>query len=802
MRSLMAGKSRYVIAAAVAAVTLVIYLPVLRNGFVLWDDNLYVYDNHRIRSLGMEFFHWAFTDIQTSGFWFPLVWISYAVDYALWGLNPLGYHLTNIVLHAANTFLVVLLVMRLMGSAGEGKKGGGASLLVSEQAIRITAGITGLLFGLHPLHVESVAWVSQRKDLVYALFFLLSMLAYCRYAAKRNGQGWTRMFHDSSYALSLVFFLLSLAGKSMAVTLPVVLLLLDWYPFGRIRSLRDAAAAAVEKMPFFLLSMVVAVISVAGQRIHGALSPLGSVDALTRLLVACKALILYLAKMLVPFGLLPVYLYPEGASALSGGTVAAVAIAGCVTAGCLIAAKRHPLWLSAWAYYVITLLPVIGIVPVGLHFMADRYTYLPGLGPFFLVGLAVAGASAGLGAEQGGGGAITRRALPVVVLALFIALSVLTVRQISIWENSLTLWNYVIQKSPRPIAVAYNNRGNTFKARGQVDRAIEDYTTAISLEKDPFTIYNNRGIAFQAAGRYDLAFDDFKAAMSLHPDDPVTYYNRGLLFKERGLPDRALEDLTTAIRLDPRYADAYASRGWLLAEQGETEKALEEYAKAIAAEPLHAGAYNNRGLLLQGNGQIDRAIGDFTRAVGIDPSFAAAFTNRALAYQQQGRSDRALDDYAKAIRTDPAYGNAYINRGLLLAEQGQLEKALADLDRAVLLQPGRADAYLNRGLVYEAQGRFDQAIADYGRAIERDRKDPLAFFNRGVAYGKAGQRDRAIEDHTRAIALDPNFIQAYRERGDLFKEAGDQRRALRDYQYACGQGDTAGCDALRALRRP
>ena len=247
--------ARYYLGALVFVLTFVLYLPSLGHEFVEWDDSMYVFDNPHIRSFDLSFLKWAFTGFH-AGNWHPLTWISHAVDYAIWGLNPLGHHLTNIVLHSVNTFAVVFLVMGLIRAVRERTSGDESWL--DEKMMLITAGVTGLLFGLHPLHVESVAWVAERKDLLCALFYMLSLMAYTKYAQadsdETRGKEATLLFSDKRYLYSLGFFILALLSKPMAVSLPAVLVILDWYPFGRIHSLKSFWKSVINKLPFIAFS--------------------------------------------------------------------------------------------------------------------------------------------------------------------------------------------------------------------------------------------------------------------------------------------------------------------------------------------------------------------------------------------------------------------------------------------------------------------------------------------------------------------------------------------------------------------
>ena len=388
--------SKYYLAGLVSLLTLIIYLAALQNDFVAWDDSIYIVVNPYIRSLNMGFFKWAFFSFY-AGYWAPLTWISHALDYAVWGLNPLGHHLTGIILHAVNSFIVVLLIIKLLEVLKERAQQNEPMPFLHERAILITGGVTGLLFGLHPLHVESVAWVAERKDLLCALFFLLSIMQYTDYAKSvSDGSapgGLLNRYYNKHYLLAVVFFILALLSKPMAVTLPVVLLVLDWYPLQRIQSFQAFRQAAVEKIPFFALSLFSSIITILAQRGGGALSSIETIPLSIRLLVSARALISYLWKMLWPLNLVPFYPYPKQSemSALSiFEYLLAIAFTLGITAVCVASVKRQKLWLSVWGFYIVTLIPVLGILQVGGQSMADRYTYLPSLGPFLVMGLIAA----------------------------------------------------------------------------------------------------------------------------------------------------------------------------------------------------------------------------------------------------------------------------------------------------------------------------------------------------------------------------------------------------------------------------
>ena len=606
---------RYGLAAAAFLLTCVVYLPSLGNQFVGWDDDKYIFENPYIRSLDLPFLKWAFFDFHASN-WHPLTWISHAVDYAVWGLNPLGHHLTSTILHAANTFLVVILVMRLLDIYREASAKNGPAAFLNEQTILITAGVTGVLFGLHPVHVESVAWVAERKDLLCALFFLLSLTMYASYARSADSEAVqdnvTARFLNRHYLLALGFFALALLSKPMAVTLPLVLLVLDWCLFRKIHSFRSLGAAVVEKIPFIALSAISSIVTILAQKAGGAISSLEVHPFSSRVLVAASSLIAYLWKMILPTTLVPYYPYPRVVSLFMAEYIFAIILVAGITAACLVVAKKQKVWLSAWGYYVLTLIPVIGLFQVGDQAMADRYTYLPSLGPFLLTGLLAAWGVQKISIVQGWSPAVKLSVAGTAVLAAGL-LAGLTVRQIKVWENTFTLWTYVIEKEPE-FFLAYNNRGLAFSEKGDLQAAITDYDTSIAL----------------------------------NPAYPLAYYNRARDFQKMGRLDRALEDYNKAIELNPSYFEAYNNRGIVFYGMGRFAEAIENYKRALALKPSYATAHYNCGLAYVKSGLFPNAIDSFDTFIEMRPDYGEAYLSRGKVYLETGDRARALADFQKA----------------------------------------------------------------------------------------------------------------------------------------------------------
>jgi len=669
----------YYLAGIISVLTLLIYLPSLSNDFVVWDDEYNVYNNIHIRLFDMGFVKWAFTDISLS-YWQPMTWISYAADYALWGLNPFGYHLTNIILHASVTFIIVILTARLV----EAGKGPSEVLLHSEDRVAmdtdsqftlIAAAVTGSLFGLHPLHVESTAWVSGRTDLLCSVFFLAGILSYMSYVSYKTYK---------AYFLTLFIFMLALASKPTAVVLPAALLLLDWYPLQRISSWSSFRAVCIEKFPFAAVGLVLSTAVFWGEKVHGRMAPSG-ISFAARSMVALKALTIYLQQIVFPLNLLPFHPYPETITPLSLEYLGYATLVAAVTTACLLALKKRKIFFAAWLCFLIPLLPVVDIVAVREVYMADRYMYLPALGPFLLIGTGAA--RLWIRAERMQQMRNAVKIGGVIVVCLFIAFSYLTVKQIAIWKNGVTLWNAVIANASSPGPTAYINRGLAFKAAGKPDLAFDDINTAITL----------------SAARFQA---------------PMAYTYRGILYKDKGRLDLAIEDYTRAVSINPGYADAYANRGIAFNATGQFDRAIADFDRAISLDPGQYQSYIGRGTAYKETGRQGKAIEDYTAAISLNPGNADAYIYRGIAYKEIGQFPRALEDYGTAIRLNPASVEAYNDRGVAHKHMGQLDMAVADYDRALALNQAFAPAYMNRGAVLAVTGRGEDAARDFQKACD------------------------------------------------------------------------------------
>jgi tetratricopeptide (TPR) repeat protein len=608
---------QYYIAGSISLITFLAYLVTLRNEFVEWDDSEYIFENPFLKSPAFGFVKWAFSTIRT-GNWHPLTWISYSLDYAIWGLNPRGYHLSNIILHAINAFLVTVLAMRLLETWKETAKKAGSAGFLTGRMIAITGGATGLLFGLHPVHVESVAWASERKDILCALFYLLGIMKYLRYAGGvRNEAAQINPYRNKDYVLALVFFVLALLSKPMAVTLPVVLLILDWSPLERIRSFKTAQGVLMEKLPFVSMSLICSIFTMWAQKTVGAMVSMELAPWTTRVLVAAKSLIAYLGKMIWPLNLLPFYPFPKDASFLSAEYFSTIALVVGITAICGVMARKRKFYMASWSFYAVTLAPVLGIIQVGNQAMADRYTYLPSLGPFFMIGLAAAAVWERINTSGRRRLAAVAR-IAVVCVGVFVSVSLLylTVKQIGIWKNGVVLWTYAIEKNPG-VTYLYTNRAFSYKRTGQLDKAMEDYDRAVAADPGNYEAYNNRAILHEKFGQADKAIDDLNRAISLRPSSWRTYLNLGIIFRKTGSLEKAMENFNTAIALNPDYPDSYFNRGVTYTLLGLYDRAWQDFNRVLLLDQDNAPAYYQRGTLYMNAGNAGLARSDYQKACSL-----------------------------------------------------------------------------------------------------------------------------------------------------------------------------------------
>ena len=534
-----------IVSIVLAALTLAVYWQVNQYDFVLLDDKAYVYGNIHIQSgITLDGFRWAFTS-TASHLWNPMIWLSLMFDYQLFCLNAGGYHMTNLILHIINTLLLFWLFNRMTGAIWK-------------------SAFVAALFALHPLHVESVAWVSERKDVLSTFFWMLTLCLYVYYTEKTA---------IKRYLLVLFSFVLALMSKPMVITLPIIMILLDYWPLKRFESIKGSLIIwqLREKSHFFVLSAVLSIISIYTMYEPTIkYFPLGS-----RFANAPVSFVTYLEKTFWPHDMAVFYPYSNQLAVwqVMGSVLLIILI--CIAAIAMM--KRMPYLFVGWLWYAITILPVIGIIQNGDYAMADRYHYVPSIG---IAVMLTWGIPFLINSED-----IRKKILFPAGIAVLVILSVLTWRQCGYWKNSIELFTHAV-KVTKDNYKAYSLLGHAYSANGQYQQAIDNFSEVIRLKAnykmDYLMALSGRGIAYIYLKQYQRAIEDFNKAISLKPDYINPYNYRGKAYSELGQYKSAIEDYSTAIRLKPDYTDAYNNRGDLYLNQGNKKLGCPDAQKACA----------------------------------------------------------------------------------------------------------------------------------------------------------------------------------------------------------------------------
>jgi tetratricopeptide (TPR) repeat protein len=642
-----------------AILTAAVFSEVRSHEFINYDDYEYVVANpHVTGGLTISNIAWAFASTREAN-WFPLTWMSHMLDIQLFGQRSGGHHLTNVLLHVASTVLLFGFLRRTTGA-------------------RWASALVALVFAVHPLRVESVAWVAERKDVLSAFFWMLTLWCYSHYV-RRPGL--------SRYLLLLASFSLGLMAKSMLVTLPFVLLLLDWWPLNRLSS--GAASTSrpdvlrrmvLEKLPLMMLSGVVGVVTYFAQRSGGSVASVELVPLLARLSNAVLSYWVYIQTMFWPTRLAVFYplrdvtpgaLLPAGLALL---TLSLLAVFG---------ARHRPYLAVGWLWYVGTLIPVIGVIQVGAQSHADRYTYLPSIGVAIMLAWGLA--------ETVGR---WPRAKPVVLAVTCVgcAISVtLTVRQLGYWRDSLTLFRHALEVTDGNY-VAYNSVGSALRVEGRLEESRAHYEEAIRIRPSYAEARNNLGEVSLAQGNVAEAIQHMSEAVRIRPDMVGAHVNLGLALSAAGRPDDATREFQEALRIEPTSASALSGLGIAMANQGRTEEGLQHLSEAISLNPNDAPSRRNLGTLLARLGRVDEAIAQFQQALRLNPTDAYSHFDLGTAFAAQGRLNDAADQFAGAIRLKPDYAKAHANLGSALASMDRLDEAAKHFAEALRLDPGLAQA--------------------------------------------------------------------------------------------------------------
>ena len=605
--------------------------------FSQYDDGLYVAGNRHVLS-GLTWSNacWAFTTLD-AGFWHPLTWLSLMLDGELHGPGAGGYHWTNVFFHIGSTLLLLRVFVRMTDALWR-------------------SALVAALFALHPLHVESVVWVAERKDVLSTFFWMWTMLAYIRYVEHRT---WQR------YGALLILFVLGLMAKPMLVTLPFVLLLCDYWPLGRMQrkgiilaSNAGALAAAAganptrnrkllwlvgEKVPLLLVALSSIGLTFYAEIAIGALATTGALPWDARLANAIVSCIAYIAKMFWPVHLAVFYPHPGYWPWLS--VVASAIILAGLTAGAILSWKRFPAVMVGWFWYLATLLPVSGIVQIGAHAMADRYTYVPLIGLFLVLAWSLPGSVKG----------VWRLGVPVAVSIVLAVLSVAAWRQVGYWQSDLTLFRHAIAVTEGNY-VAENNLAGALMKAGDSVGAMNHFQQAVAIKPNYEPAYFGMGILLQKGHRKEDAILCYRQTLAIEPRFVDAHIQLGAIFLQQHRIDEAIVHYLRAVHLAPERAALRNFLGIALSRKNARAEAAAAFREALQLEPCHAGIHNNLAMVLLEDGRMDEAIAHFREALAVEPQYANAHFNLALALEKKGREGEAEQHRQKAREINPAYG--------------------------------------------------------------------------------------------------------------------------------------------------
>jgi protein O-mannosyl-transferase len=597
-----------------AVVTLVVWWPVVHCDFLNCDDPDYFTSNPRVQTgLTWANMGWAFTTGFASN-WHPLTWLSLMLDAELSGKGPIGPHFTNLLFHTANTVLLFLLLRRLTCLREDAS--------ARQAAATWRSALVAALFALHPLHVESVAWVSERKDVLSTFFGLLSLLAYTNYAQRLSKTG-KSAFHSrlptSNYFLALFFFALGLMAKPMLVTLPLVMLLLDFWPLERMsgagRRAPRVGHLVLEKSPFFVLSAVSCVVTIIVQQKGGAVAALVKIPMTSRMENAFVSYGRYLGKTFWPDNL--AVLYPHPIHWGAGPVVLSLMLFTGLSVAAVWFGRKFPFALTGWFWFVVTLVPVMGLVQVGLQSMADRYAYLPLIGVFVVLvwGLDVVRV----------GWLVPRSLIISLAMIVLIACAVRTRDQLRYWQNAETLFRHTLAVT-HDNYLAYNNLGTWLSKEGRTAEALDCFHQALNINPDSSEVRYNLGNAFLQLGDWDGAIDNYRRALQITPGQADILDNLGLALAAKRQYAGAITNFEAALKVKPDYADAHNNLAAVFFIEQRFNEAAQHYREALRQMPDDPRIYANLGDTLVRLGQISEAAKCYQEALRLKPDYTSVAT--------------------------------------------------------------------------------------------------------------------------------------------------------------------------------
>lgn len=697
---------------ALAAITIAVFSPVFHYDFLTFDDQIYVTENPYVRSgLNGNSVAWAF-HTSTSGNWLPLTWISHMLDFQCYGMKAGGHHLTNVLFHAANVVLLFLLLQRMTGAIWR-------------------SALVAALFAWHPAHVESVAWIAERKDVLSSFFGLLTLLAYVRYTEAGKARSARR---NILYLTVMVLFALGLMAKPMLVTLPFVLLLLDFWPLGRM-SRPSLSRLVIEKAPLFALSAACCAWTLWAQQQGNAVASAGELPLWHRLGHVLVSYLEYIVMLIFPRGLAIFYPYPlHEKTAMVIGGAAVLALLSVLT---IASARRRSWLLVGWLWFVGMLVPVIGLVQAGGQAMADRYTYLPAIGLFIIL---VWG-----GAELAARYPVVKLFAPTVGLAILAA----TWIQVHYWKDARTVFERALQVTQHNF-LALTLLGSLHADDGDWDGSMRLYREALRDNPNYPEAHFFFARGLEQEGKVDEAKSEYAMALRLKPEFQQAHIFLGLLLAREKNYDQAAAEYETVLRINPRSAVAHNDLARLLQTEGRLDESVRHYLAAVQFDSSLAEAHNNLGVLYLQRGQLAEGIVQLREALRLKPGNVETEYNLALALNQQQQWKDASELWQRIAPAQPNNADAQYQYGLALARQGKTREAMSQFAQAILLTPDFAAALNELAWILATDPRPEfrngpQAVGLAGQACDlTGQQNPAMLLTLAAAYAEAGRFSEAI----------------------------------------------------------
>jgi tetratricopeptide (TPR) repeat protein len=690
-----------------ALITGAVFGVALTYDFVNYDDKVYVTENPQVQAgLSIRGLFWAFTT-TLQHHWHPLTMLSHMLDCQLFGLNPAGHHFTSILFHILNTILLFFILEKMT------------------EALWPSA-LVAALFAIHPLHVESVAWIAARKDVLSTFFMLMTLWIYVYYAASPS---------TGKYLLMLALFALGLLAKSMLVTLPFIMWLLDYWPLGRwTKAFSDKkdphsisriwkSRILWEKLPFLFLSMIVGIITLLARRIRSdgvVVSFLPSEDGfIERLIDAANGYANYVWKMFWPTNLslayrdsgpAPIYLFFLSLCLLVG-----------ISFLCVMTVKRRPYLMVGWLWFLGTLLPVAGIINIGPHLAADRYTYVSLIGLFIMLSWGILDVTRDV---------FQNKPVGIMAMLLFLAIcSILCFRQVGYWKNSITLFSHTLAVNPNSV------------------------TAEVDL-----------GLGFHETGNESEAMAHLNRAIQLAPGNPEVQYGLGYALYEMGQYREAIDPLLETVRIAPNHGPATLQLAICLSLTGRLNEAHEYFAKAIKLNPDNPDAYYNYGYALALENRNREALDLMKKVLDIDPNYELARKRfdvlSGIELYEEGRLPEAERLLNEVIRRYPRESEAYLYLGLIASSRGQLDSAISYLRSAIAANPRYTEAYVNLGIALAQKEEYAEAEKAFSNALMINPKHVKAHFNYAACLYLQYRDKEAMEELSKALEIDPDFKEA------------------------------------------